>query len=70
MSESRNEKKQLKIREARVSVFIECPLNGLFPGACDIILTSQTAVSGMVDNDKDNAWLLVVQKCWKKCRYV
>ena len=46
----------------RVGIFIECPLDGLFHIACDIILTSRAAVSEMVDNDDDNAWPLVAPK--------
>ena len=39
--------------EPRVGVIIKCPLHGLFHEACYIILTSQTAVRELDDDDDD-----------------
>ena len=47
---------------SREGVIIECPPNGLFHDARDIILTSLTGVSEMVNDDDEDARPLVVQK--------
>ena len=48
------------------SVLSECPINDLFQGVVIVFITSQTAVSELVENynDNDNAWPLVVHKYW------
>ena len=43
-----------------MGIIIECPLNGLFHDARDVILTSPMAGCEMVNNDNDSAWPLVV----------
>ena len=50
----------------REGVLSECPINDLFQGVVIVFITSQTAVSELVENDKDNdnAWPLVVHKYW------
>ena len=48
------------VLQPRVSINIECPLNGLFHDLVNIILTSRTADSEMVDNNND--WPLVKSK--------
>ena len=44
----------------REGVIIEWPLNGQFHDAGDLILTSQTDVREMVDDDHDDEWPLVI----------
>ena len=46
--------------KAREGVIIEWPLNGQFPDARDLILTSPTDVREMVDDDNDDEWPLVI----------
>ena len=46
----------------REGIIIECPQNGLFHDACEVILSSRTGVSEMVEGDDDAAWPLGVQK--------
>ena len=48
----------------REGVLSECPINDLFQGVVIVFITSQTAVSELVENDNDNAWPLVVHKYW------
>ena len=51
--------------KSRVGVINVWTQKDLFDNSCDVILWSRTGFSEMVDNDNDNAWPLVVQKCWK-----
>ena len=44
----------------REGVIIECPLNGQYHDARDVILTSRTDVREMVDDDDDDEWPLVI----------
>ena len=44
----------------REGVIIECPLNGQFHDTRDVILTSQTDVREMVDDDDDDERPLVM----------
>ena len=46
---------------SREGVIIECPPNGLFHDARDIILTSGTDDREMEDNDNDNELILGTQ---------
>ena len=46
--------------QAREGVIIECPLNGQYHDARDVILTSRTDVREMVDDDDDDEWPLVI----------
>ena len=50
------------VLQPRVGIIIECPLNGLFHDLVNIILTSRTADSEMVNYDNDNDWPLVKSK--------
>ena len=45
---------KFKASRSRQGVIIQCPLNGLFNNARDVILMSRTGVSEMVDNVNDN----------------
>ena len=40
---------------------MDCPQNGLFNNLVTVILTSQIAISEMVDHDHDHEWPLVVE---------
>ena len=44
----------------REGVIIECPLNGQYHDARDVILTSRTDVREMVDDDDDDERPLVI----------
>ena len=46
---------------AREGAIIIFPLKGQFPNACDVIITTRTAVSELVDNN-NNAWPIVVRE--------
>ena len=48
---------------ARQGIIIECPLNGLFHDAHDVILSSWMGGSEMADNVNDNEPPLVAMKC-------
>ena len=48
------------ITTSREGVIIECPLNGQYHDARDVILTSRTDVREMVDDDDDDEWPLVI----------
>ena len=41
-------------------MIIECPLNGQYHDARDVILTSRTDIREMVDDDDDDEWPLVI----------
>ena len=49
-----------KASTPREGVIIECPLNGQYHDARDVILTSRTDVREMVDDDDDDEWPLVL----------
>ena len=49
--------------DPREGAIIKCPPNGLFHDLVTVIITPRTVISEMVNNDKDNDWPLVVQKC-------
>ena len=44
----------------REGMIIECPLNGQYHDARNVILTSRTDVKEMVDDDDDDEWPLVI----------
>ena len=41
-------------------MIIECPLNGQYHDARDVILTSRTDVREIVDDDDNDKWPLVI----------
>ena len=48
--------------KSRVSIIINCPKKDLFLDPRDVIITSQMAVSDLVENNNDNVKPLAVRK--------
>ena len=56
----KNKKRQKTLFCTRVGVIIDCSQKYLFHDLVNVILTSQMAVSEMVDNNNDNDWPLAI----------